>query len=549
MHNKGSLVLAAIGIALLAGRVPTGQAPAAAPPFPPGFPGIAEERPVVRQFDRNGDGRLDTAERKAAREWLATQPAQAGPGPMGRRGGGGPPDGLFAGGRGGRFGGRGGFVPASRGARLVPSDVKVLPKAELYDPDTLRTLFLRFESDEWEEELEAFYNTDVEVPATLIVDGSTYRDVGVGFRGLSSYMMVPAGSKRSLNLSVDAVHEDQRIGGYRTLNLLNGNGDPTLVRTLLYSEIARQYIPTPRASYVRVAINDENWGVYVNLQQFNTDFVREWFPAGGGARWKVPGSPMGRGGMSYLGDDPAVYRSIYDIRSRDDDRSWRALIALFRTLNQTPIERLEQALSPILDIDGVLKFLALEVALVNSDGYWARASDYNLYLDERGRFHIIPHDFNEAFGTEGPGGAGGRGGGRGFPPGLPPRGALPPDFQPPPGFPAGGVFPPPFMEGGPDLDPLVGVDDTTKPLRSRLLAVPDLRRRYLAYVREIAERWLDWNRIEPLVRSYQSVIAAEVKADTRKLYGFEAFQSGVSEGEGSVKSFMERRRAYLLKER
>ena len=37
-----------------------------------------------------------------------------------------------------------------------------------------------------------------------------------------------------------------------------------------------------------------------------------------------------------------------------------------------------------------------------------------------------------------------------------------------------------------DLDPLVGLDDTRKPLRSRLLAVPALRARYLDHVRTIA---------------------------------------------------------------
>jgi hypothetical protein len=47
---------------------------------------------------------------------------------------------------------------------------------------------------------------------------------------------------------------------------------------------------------------------------------------------------------------------------------------MFRVLNETPPERLEAALAPLLDIDGALKFLALDDALVNSDGYWTRAS-------------------------------------------------------------------------------------------------------------------------------------------------------------------------------
>ena len=99
------------------------------------------------------------------------------------------------------------------------------------------------------------------------------------------------------------------------------------------------------------------------------------------------------------------------------------------------------------------------------------------------------------------------------------------------------------------LDPLVGLDDATKPLRSKLLAVPALRARYLHYVRQIAEQWLDWQRLEPIARRHHALIAEAVKADTRKLYTFEAFESGLSEGNESLKSFVLRRRAFLLQEK
>jgi spore coat protein CotH len=384
--------------------------------------------------------------------------------------------------------------------------VQSFARAPLYDPSVLRTIFLRFEGTDWAQELAAFYNTDVDVPATAIVDGRTYRDVGVHFRGASSYRMVPEGAKKSLNLSFNFVNDEQRLLGYRTLNLLNGNGDPSLVRTLLYSEIARHYVPTPKTNYMRVVVNDESWGVYINAQQFNSDFTREFFSSTRGARWKVPGSPRGRAGMEYLGEDAASYRRLYEIKTKDDPKSWAALISMFRVLNQTPLARLEAELSPLLDIDGVLKFLAVEVALANSDGYWTRASDYSLYLDPQGRFHVIPHDVNEALSEE-----------SGF------------------GFGFGG--------GGPMLDPLVALDDPTKPLRSRLLQVPALRQRYLGYVREIADVWLDWKKLEPLVRQYRALIAEDMKVDTHRLYSLEAFESGPA----SVKSFVDERRAFLLK--
>ena len=114
--------------------------------------------------------------------------------------------------------------------------------------------------------------------------------------------------------------------------------------------------------------------------------------------------------MTYLGEDINAYRGIYDIKSRDTEPSWRRLIRMFKVLNETPAERLEAELSPLLNIDGALKFLALDVALVNTDGYWTRASDYNIYLDEQGRVNVLPHDMNEGLEDEG-GGRGGRPGG------------------------------------------------------------------------------------------------------------------------------------------
>src|SRR6185436_15375451 len=213
-----------------------------------------------------------------------------------------------------------------------------------------RTFFLEFEDSDWEKQLAEFKNTDVEVTAKLTVDGKTYPDIGVKFRGMSSFGMVGEGRKRSLNLSLDFVHKDQQIGGYRTLNLLNSHEDPTFLRSVLFYDIAREYIAAPKANFVRVVINGESWGVYVNVEQFNKDFVQEWFNTRKGARWKVPGSPGGRGSLAYLGDDAADYKRIYQIKSKDEPKPWKDLIRLCQVLNETPADRLEAALEPILDV-------------------------------------------------------------------------------------------------------------------------------------------------------------------------------------------------------
>lgn len=499
-----------------------------------GFVPMQHEKKLVEKFDEDGDGRLNAVERKTAREF----PAKARVERVGTRG-----SSAIVGASRAALGGAKAKQPALEfPPRLTPAEVKWYPAMPLYDSQIVRTLFLDFESSDWEEELVYFNNTDVEVPAKLTVDGHTYESVGVHFRGMSSFVMAGEGRKRSLNLSLDFVHKDQRCGGYRTINLLNSAGDPTLLRTVLYSQIAREYIPAPKANWVRVVINGEKWGIYVNVQQFNKDFIGEWFGTKDGARWKAPGSPAGEAGLEYLGEDVPEYRRRFEIKSADDTGSWAALIELCRVLNTTPAEQLQEKLSPILDLDGTLRFLALENVFINTDGYWSRASDFLLYRDVKGRFHILPYDTNETFSE------------------TVHRSAAPrSDRQDSTGV---YVLPDNPREessgaGGVQLDPLAGTRDPKKPLLSKLLAVPVLRARYLGFVREIAEEWCDWNRVGPIARQYHALIADGVKADTHKLGSFEAFMKGLGEDSEaeplpgrhpiiSLKRFVQERRGFLL---
>jgi spore coat protein CotH len=420
-------------------------------------------------------------------------------------------------------------------------------------------------------------------------------------------MGVRAGAKRSLNLAVDLADEKQRILGYKTLNLLNSHEDPSFMSTVLYSQIAGKYIPTPKANFVRVVINGESWGVYASVQQFNKEFVKEHFNTTKGARWKVRGSPGGGGGLEYLGDKIDDYKRRYEIKSKDESKSWEALIKLCKTLNETPADKLEEALTPMVDIDGLLWFLALDVALVNNDGYWVRASDYSIYLDEKGKFHFIPHDMNEALRVGGGGPGGGRPGGGGGGPGGPGGGGRPGGGGGPGAFAfpkPGDILPPPILDelklteeqkkefaalqketdeklakllteaqrkqfkeirdrgpvmfplggmggpggGGVTLDPLVALTDNRKPLRSKVLAVPAWKTAYLKHIRTIAEDSLDWKKLGPVVANYRKLVEKEIEADTRKLSTTEEFKRETTDsGEArSLRSFADQRRKFLL---
>ena len=548
-----------------------------------------QEQKLSEKFDADKNGYLDPAERQ-----LALKAIQSGGRP------GGPP------GRRPRGGQAQGGTP---GPKVSPKDVKVFPKAGLYEPTVLRTVFIEFDTETWEDEMAKFKDTDVEMPATVTVDGTKYPMVGVKFRGQSSFGHVPSGSKRSLNLSMDFIDRDQRLYGYKTINLLNCNGDASFLSSILYSHLAADYLPVPKANMMKVVINGESWGVYSNVQQFNKDFLKEFYSTTTGARWKVPGNPQADGGLRFLGEDIAPYRQRFEIKSKDKDKSWKALINLCKVLNETPAKDLPEAIEPILNVDGVLRFLAIDVAVVNSDGYWTRASDYSIYLNPDGVFHILPHDMNEAF----------RGGGRpggGLPGGPPPQfdalgGGRGSDFPPPhpideaidknrdgelspdeiknitqaltaldrnkngqidpeelrPQFesgPTGGGFGRPGRRGGfgrtggghgdATLDPLVGLDSERMPLRSKLLAVPQYRARYLQLLRTIAEKSLNHKNLSPVIARYRELIAAEVKKDTRKTSSDDAFTNATAplkENEappsGNLNDFIEQRRSFLLK--
>lgn len=434
-----------------------------------------QDQKLVEKFDADNDGILNDEERQAAREYIQNERGTEGSS----------------------------RATEKEEAIVDPDQVKHYPDAELYDESIMRTLFLEFPDEDWFAEMADFYKTDVEIPADLTVDGVTYKSVGVSFRGNSSYNMTRNSDKKPLNISIDYADPKQKLYGYKTLNLLNGNSDPSFIREVLYSKICREYIPAPKTNFVKLVINGENWGVYVNVQQYNKDLIQDWFGNRGGVRWKIsPGGGRGRdggGALNWVGADVESYKKSYQLKTGSaPDTCWENLVDLCDKLNNTPDDQLEAVLSPILNIDTVLWHIALENIFID-EGYVSRGADYYLYMSADGRFQTMPYDNNEVFRFAGGG----------------------PDMWP---------------TSGSEISPVAQDDNERLPLISRLLSAPNLRARYIAHFRTIMDEWLNWDNISPIISEYQSVIDAEVKADNKKLYTYEAFINSPTEdfkgGEG-----------------
>jgi spore coat protein CotH len=327
---------------------------------------------LVRQFDRDGDGRLDAAERLAAREFLRLHPAPVTRPTTGRPGQA-TPQPLA-------------LEPLRPGEKFDATTAVNHASQSLYEPKAVRTLFLEFADADWEAELADFAPTDVSIPATLTVDGRKFAGVGVHARALRPADTLPAGYKRPLDIALDYTDAGQSLGGQRRLQLLSSSTDPTFLRTTLYGQIARTFLPAPRANFVRLVINGENWGIYVSVQPLDENFLQENYHTVRGACWTVTAG----GNLAYLSESPESYRGAYHLQTAEEAGAWAKLAALCKLIELTEPGRLEEELSPHLDIDNALRFFALENALINLDGYGSATGGFGLYLDTGGKFHLIP---------------------------------------------------------------------------------------------------------------------------------------------------------------
>ncbi len=391
---------------------------------------------------------------------------------------------------------------------------------DLYDMTMVRSLYLTFKQVDWWQQLTNNYSTKTDIKADLTVDGKPYPDIGVRFKGNSSYRSIGSSQKKSFNLSTDSFVPSQRLYGYKTLNLNNAFLDPTFVREVVSYEIFRRFMPAPKANFVKLYINNQYWGVYVNVQQANTEFLDEAFGEDGGNNFKGEGNTTSSSSLQWLGSNPTSYKNSYELKSGDEQTAWNNLVTMIDKLNNTSTQQLPQVLPGVLDVDRALWFIALNNVLCNLDSYIGRGQNYFTYQDEAANvFNMVPWDLNEAFGVFSEGKS------------IQQLQQLSPTYQ--------------------------DTNYSGRPLVAKLLGVSTWREQYLAHIRTLLKESFSWAAVSPLVTKYQNLIRQDVLADTKKLYSSTYFSQNVTQdlrlsggGPGGrwvpgLKPFIEARAAYL----
>jgi hypothetical protein len=380
----------------------------------------------------------------------------------------------------------------------------------LYNETALEEIRIYFSQPNYWNLLTQNYNSKTDIIAKFRYKNTDYDSVGVRFKGQTSYFLNNT-QKKSFNISMDYVRDKQKLEGYKTLNLNNSWQDPAFMREVLYYRLIRKHSPAAKANFVRLYINDQDWGIYQNVQQLNKDFLEEWYESNDGVNFRAdipdggstgPGGSPGMWGdgtaaLNFLGTDTAQYQKYYTLKSSDQPDPWHRLIRACAALNQTPVANMENVAPLYFDVDKILWHLACEIAFSDDDSYVYKGKmDYYAYQDaETERFATYDYDANSVMKSQ-----------------------------------------------NVNWSAFYNEQKINYPLLNKLLAVPAYRQRYLAHLRTIIRTLLDEQQVNNLIDNYDALIRTSVFADTKKTTSNNAYVNELS----VLKNFVRNRKNALM---
>jgi len=361
----------------------------------------------------------------------------------------------------------------------------------------VRNIEIFFNEPNWDNILDSYYANNIGerlIADSVIIDGEVDQDVGIKYKGNSSYNA--NNIKNPLNIKLDYINNGQSIDGYNILKLSNGFRDPSFVREVLSYEMAREYMPASKATYANVFVDGILIGLYTCVQSIDDDFTNEHFYERKGPFFKADNTGMSvQGCMGQLGileyyADTNCYQRAYEMESTND---WSELGNFLDTLNNhfTEVEN-------VLDIDRTLWMMAFENLTVCLDGP-INSIPHNFYLfkDNNGRFSPLLWDMNMAFGT--------------FTNGLP-NPVTNTDLQ--------------------ELDIFHNSNDASNKLTSQIFSSYRYKRMYIAHMRTILDEQFSNNNYSVRAAQLQQIIDADVVADPNTFYSYTDFTDNLNSSVG-----------------
>jgi hypothetical protein len=243
------------------------------------------------------------------------------------------------------------------------------------------------------------------VPCTVAFEGQTWWYVGIRFKG-NSTLLHPwqiGVAKLPLKLDFDEFEDshpeidDQRFFGFKRLALGNNFNDSSLLREKVTHDIFREAgVPAPRTAFYRVFVDFGEGSMYFGLYtmtevpespMFGTQFGED-----GGNLYKPEGS-----GATWISLDQESFPKMTNQSEGDWSDVQAAIAALHADRSEPAAWRAN--LEATFNVDGFLRWLAVNTLVQNWDSYGNTPQNYYLYADpaDAWRLYWIPWDCNEAF--------------------------------------------------------------------------------------------------------------------------------------------------------
>lgn len=382
----------------------------------------------------------------------------------------------------------------------------------------IHTVKLRFAIADWYDSLAYYYDQDEEqyIPVQLEANGTVYNNIGVRFKGNSSYTY--PGTKKSLRLEFDAFGGDERWDGEKDIHLNNMWGDPSFMREKLYTDVCRMAgIHAPRANYARVYINDEYWGLYSLVEHVDKRFTKTHYGDNNGDMFKAVDA-FGPNDQRYSdfrwrGAVDTAYYSYYEMKTDGSTTAWPKLVSLIDVINnQSDAPSLEAK----MNIASFEQAVAADNLMANLDSYIGGGRNFYLYFNPKtSKAEWIIWDTGLSFGA--------------------------------------------YSQGVSRVETMSVTyvsNLTARPLAARMLNGSTFRSDYLQALCRLVNQHFVPETLGARIDSIANLIRGSISEDTRKMYTMQQFETNLSSdvnapgGAGQrkpgLKSFIAQRRASVV---
>ncbi len=245
------------------------------------------------------------------------------------------------------------------------------------------------------------------VTSTIEFEDNTWNYVGIRFKGNSSLKSSWGSGTWKLPLKLDFDEfedeypeiDDQRFYGFKQLTFSSGFSDDSLLREKVTADIFREAgVPSAHTSFYQVYVDYGEgpiyFGLYTMVEVIDDTVIEEQFEDDSGNVYKpeTSGATFAEGTFS---------EASFDKETNQDEADYSDILALLDVLHSD--ERINDPatwrsnLESVFDVDGFIKWLAVNTVVQNWDTYGVMSHNYYLYNDPTTNLLTwIPWDNNMA---------------------------------------------------------------------------------------------------------------------------------------------------------